>query len=102
MEIRKMSIIAGIVAATLVSATAWGALDLPRPALNIEVVQVEQFSKGTRKIVLNDRWFRTKALLDDADRRLETEPGNQDLRDLRLRYLEQMRDVDAQLEMLKQ
>ena len=101
MEIR-MGILLGSLASVLAASVAWGALSLPRPALNTEVAQVEQFSKGTRKLVLNDRWFRTKALLDDADRRLETEPDNQDLRDLRLRYQEQMRDVDAQLEKLKQ
>lgn len=101
MEI-KMGILLGGMASVLAASLAWGSLDLPRPALNTEVAQVEQFSKGTRKLVLNDKWFRTKALLDDADRRLETEPDNRDLRDLRLRYQEQMRDVDEQLEMLKQ
>lgn len=101
MEI-KMGILLGGMASVLAASVAWGALSLPRPALNTEVAQVEQFSKGTRKLVLNDRWFRTKALIDETERRLEAEPNNLDLRKLRLRYQEQMRDVDVQLEMLKQ
>ena len=60
---------------------SWTTLDWPHPPLNTtvdraqeslrsEVAQVEEFSKGTRRLVLSDRWFRLKAQISQVRTRL--------------------------------
>lgn len=75
-----------IIATILVAGVSWKTLGLPRPALDIEVIAVAQYSKGTRSLqmrsdrrYLEDKVYRLK-------RRLEKQPNNEDLR-LRIRNL---------------
>ena len=60
---------------------SWATLDLPHPPLNTtvdraqkesrqEIAQVEEFSMGTRRLVLSDRWFRLKAQISQVKSRL--------------------------------
>jgi hypothetical protein len=94
----RVGIIAGAVAGVLTAILTYVQLDWPLPAsaksvmdakafaitadekVVIRVAAQETYSKGTRALLLNDKWFRTNAELQNAKERLREDPTNDDLR----------------------
>ncbi|MCK5642838.1 MAG: hypothetical protein KAJ19_18660 [Gammaproteobacteria bacterium] len=92
---KKVGIVSGAIGSVLIVMMTWQSLEfLPRWAWYTEVVAVQDFSEGTRLLVLGQEWER----LDQQIRRLEeksklTEAERELLSKKRLR----MKEVDQQL-----
>jgi hypothetical protein len=109
---KVLSIYIGIVGATLGVATAWNELDWPRPALNTEVQAVraesieqyaglDQFSRGTRIIVLNQELRQAKVDLLAARASLDREPGNRRLIEEAVRLEQLVNELNRQVRELQ-
>ena len=94
--------IAGAIAAVLGVMATWEKLEfLPRWAWYSEVVVVQEFAQDTRRIVLNQEWFRLRTELREVQTKLSTDPMNRDLIEDATRLEQQLRDVEEQLDQLK-
>jgi hypothetical protein len=110
---KKISMIAAFVGATLGIMVSWEKLEfLPRWAWHGEVVaveklviqkvsNVEQFAQGTRRIVLNQEWFRLTADIKQLQAELNENPRNRELIEKLTKMEQQLRDVNSQLDALK-
>jgi hypothetical protein len=105
---KMVTFYAGAVGAILSVAVYWHQLDLPRFAYLSEVTSVEsklselqQYSIGTRKITLNQDWFRLKTQLTDRQARLAADPRNWELIEDVTKIEQSLRDVEGQLEQIK-
>ncbi len=119
-----MAVIGSVIAAVVIAAISWGGQDLrptlqyetkqaqegveqAREQLRSEVAQVEKFSRGTRKLVLSDRWFRLKAQISQVQGRLApglARPGPEAraaLEELLVQLEAQLKAVEDQQEALK-
>lgn len=94
--------IAGTIGAILGVMIAWEKLEfLPRWAWYTEVVQVQKFAQDTRKIVLNQEWFRLKAELREVEVEREMKPRDRDLIERATRLEQQLRAVQEQIDQLR-
>lgn len=112
-----MAIMGGVVTAIVIAALNWGGdnirpttqheMNQTREELRTEIAQVEEFSKGTRRLVLSDRWFRLKARISQVRSRLApgmSRPGpdaRAALEELLIQLEAQLHEVEAQQEALK-
>jgi hypothetical protein len=99
-EISNLSKVVGLVAATLGGLGSYVALGGPLPATNRYVAQVEEFSKGTREIVLLDKLFLRQEQLEVAEFELDNDPSNEVLRKLVNNLRRQIAEIENQLEHL--
>lgn len=93
MNWRKIGMISGIIGGILAFAVSWIELDLPRLALHSEVAGVEQFSRGTRTLVLYQQKKQVLRELAITKSRLRKSPGNRDL-------LRQKVDLEIELDLI--
>ena len=117
--------IGGIFAITIGALASWTALDWPRPAFTFHVDRVErelntteqelkhdiaelrEFSTGTRKLTLNNDWFRLMTQLRGVNARLApgiSRPGPEaraTLEELKFNLETQIHEVETQLKALK-
>ena len=100
MEI-NLKVWAPIAGTLLGAAVAWQTLDLPRPALNTEVAEVQQYSRGTRSLQLrSDRRYISDELYR-LHRRKKTQPNNPDL-DRRIKDMrDDLKDIEEKIKRLK-
>lgn len=92
--------IAGLTAALFAILVSWVELDWPRPAMNMEVAQVEQFAIDTREIVLNQEWFKIQEDMIEVNRLISQDPTNPAFQEWRLKLRAQQRAVNQQLKEL--
>jgi len=69
-------------------------------ALEERTTGLEQFSKGTRSLLLNEAWWRTKAKLDDLEDQIAKHGATQSDKELRLRYEQSMKTMESQIKEL--
>lgn len=95
-----LTLYAGALGAVLTVAVTWQQLDfLPRWAWHSEVVALEQFSVGTRLIVLGQEWEQ----LDQKIRSLANKPNRSRIEDEALSKMRhRLQEIDAQLKALRQ
>lgn len=99
---KKVSMIAGTVGAVLGIMVSWQSIEfLPRWAWYSEVKSVQEFSQDTRRIVMNQEWFRVTAALKEARAELSANPRDRELIEKVTRLEQQLRNIEEQLEALK-
>lgn len=95
---KKVGIVFGAVGAVMGVMISWQSIDfLPRWAWHTEVAAVQSFAEDTRKLVLNQEWFRLKAKLTEIRFDLSQDPRNRELIEDVTRIEQQLRDVEKQL-----
>lgn len=98
---KKVGIVFGAIGAVMGVMISWQSMDfLPRWAWHTEVAAVQSFAEDTRKLVLNQEWFRLRAKLTEAETKLHNDPLNRDLIEHVTRIEQQLRDVEKQLDQL--
>lgn len=99
---KKVGIVAGAIGAILGVMISWQSIEfLPRWAWYSEVAQVQDFAQDTRRIVMNQEWFRLTAALKEARVALAADPLNRELIEKVTRLEQQLRAVEEQLDALK-
>ena len=73
---KMITLYGGAAAAILTVVVSWVQLDAPVPATTNDVQTVQQYAEGTRKIVLNQEWFRVSTQLKAAQAKLKADPHN--------------------------
>ena len=96
-----ITIYASTILALMGVATAWDRYDLPRLAYKSEVSEVQSYAVGTRKLVLNQEWFRVTAELKEKRARLDANPSDWELIQAVTRLEQYLKDIEDQLAKIK-
>jgi hypothetical protein len=100
-NVKLISLCTAAVVTTLGLVTTWDDMGLPRPAFHSEVQELKVYAEGTRKIALNQEWFRISAQLKLARAKLQNDLHNLELIKEVTRLELALQAVDDQLDELK-
>lgn len=107
-RVKFVTMLATMASAIIGLGVAWHTADLPRLAYKSEVtkveqqlVEVQQFTSGTRLLILNGEWFRISAELKEKRARLKQDPFNVDLIEEVTKLEQSLREIEEQIKQLK-
>ncbi len=71
-------------------------------AIHRKIDGLEEFSKGTRMLVLNNDWWRLNTQLEDVKAQRADKPTDRYLRDLERNLSQQQKRIEQQIEQLEE